>query len=69
MANKLLHEAMAQARRYGIQQLELSVNAANSAAISFYERHGFAEVGRIPNGFRASDRETDELIMVLGLMG
>ncbi len=37
----------------------------NSAAIRFYQRHGFLEVGRIPKRLPGHDAENDELIMVL----
>lgn len=47
--------------------MELAVSADNSAAIRFYQRHGFVEVGRIPNGFLGHGTENDELIMVLRL--
>ncbi|ASQ12484.1 GNAT family N-acetyltransferase [Sinorhizobium meliloti] len=67
IAADLLHEVTEHARNHGVLQLELAVNAENSAAIRFYERHGFVEVGRIPNGFLGHDVESDELIMVLRL--
>ena len=35
----------------GVIQLELAVSSANPTAINFYAKKGFAEVGRIPNGF------------------
>ncbi|WP_411755983.1 GNAT family N-acetyltransferase, partial [Sinorhizobium meliloti] len=52
---------------HGVLQLELAVNAENSAAMRFYQRHGFVEVGRIPNGFLGHGTKNDELIMVLCL--
>ncbi|WP_164819164.1 GNAT family N-acetyltransferase [Sinorhizobium meliloti] len=64
IAANLLHEVTEHARDRGVLQLELAVNAENSAAIRFYQRHGFVEVGRIPNGFLGHGTETDELIMV-----
>lgn len=67
VAATLLHEVTEHARDRGALQLELAVNAENSAAIRFYQRHGFLEVGRIPNGFLGHDAENDELIMVLRL--
>lgn len=67
IAADLLHEVTEHARNHGVLQLELAVNAENSAAIRFYERHGFVEVGRIPNGFLGHDTEHDELVMVLRL--
>lgn len=43
------------------------MNAENSAAMRFYQRHGFVEVGRIPNGFLGHGTKNDELTMVLCL--
>ena len=65
VAAHLLNEAMIHAYRLGVRQLELSVNAENTAATRFYQRHGFVEVGRIPNGFGVSGGEIDGLIMAL----
>lgn len=67
IAASLLHDVTEHARDHGVLQLELAVNAENSAAMRFYQRHGFVEVGRIPNGFLGHDVESDELIMVLRL--
>jgi GNAT superfamily N-acetyltransferase len=47
----------------GIVQLELAANAENAAAIQFYRREGFAEIGRIPAGFLHEGREIDEILM------
>ncbi|NTF83925.1 GNAT family N-acetyltransferase [Agrobacterium rhizogenes] len=49
------------ARSLGILQMELAVNAENSAALRFYQRHGFVEVGRIPGGLVEGDRELDDV--------
>ncbi|TWA46573.1 GNAT family N-acetyltransferase [Sinorhizobium medicae] len=67
IAAKLLHDVTEHARDRGVLQVELAVSADNSAAIRFYQRHGFVEVGRIPNGFLGHGTENDELIMVLRL--
>ncbi|MBZ7927610.1 GNAT family N-acetyltransferase (plasmid) [Ensifer adhaerens] len=64
VAAKLLDGVTEHALAHGVLQLELAVNAENSPAIRFYERHGFIAVGRIPNGFLGLDRMHDELIMV-----
>jgi GNAT superfamily N-acetyltransferase len=61
---KALLEALADhAHRCGILQLELAVNADNLAALRFYRREGFVEIGRIPGGFLHEGRETDEIMM------
>ncbi|HEY1631211.1 MAG TPA: N-acetyltransferase [Rhizomicrobium sp.] len=46
-----------------VEQLKLTVNMENVAAIKFYERHGFREIGRYPNSLRVGDRTYEELIM------
>ncbi|WP_429819939.1 N-acetyltransferase family protein [Ensifer sp. B1-9] len=67
IAANLLREVAEHALAHGVVQLELGVNAANSAAIRFYEHHGFVEVGCIPDGFLGHEGKHDELIMVLRL--
>ena len=47
-----------------VEQLELTVNADNSRAIKFYERHGFRVVGRMPRALLVDGRYYDELSMV-----
>jgi RimJ/RimL family protein N-acetyltransferase len=49
--------------------LELAVSAENPAAIRFYLREGFSEVGRIPGGFLHDGREIDDVMMVRRLLG
>lgn len=46
-----------------VEQLKLTVNAENLAAIRFYERHGFRAIGKYPNSLRVGDRTYEELIM------
>ncbi|MEX0955648.1 MAG: GNAT family N-acetyltransferase [Rhizobiaceae bacterium] len=61
---KALLEALADhARGNGILQLELSANADNPAALRFYRRDGFVEIGRIPAGFLHQGKEIDEIMM------
>ncbi|RWM24198.1 MAG: GNAT family N-acetyltransferase [Mesorhizobium sp.] len=59
MLNLLLDHA----RALGIRQVELAVSAENLAAIRFYQREGFHEIGRIPAGFVHEGREIDEIVM------
>jgi RimJ/RimL family protein N-acetyltransferase len=47
-----------------VEQLELTVNAENTRALKFYERHGFRIVGRMPHALRVDGRDYDELSMV-----
>jgi RimJ/RimL family protein N-acetyltransferase len=63
LAAALLEALTNHAREIGIRQLELAVSCENPAAIRFYEREGFAAIGRIPGGFLHEGREIDELMM------
>jgi ribosomal protein S18 acetylase RimI-like enzyme len=62
-ASALLNGLMSQARG-AVSQLELNVVAVNDRAISFYQNHGFNEVGRIPSAARGGDGFLDEIVMV-----
>ena len=62
-ASNLLRVVMDHATRLGVLQMELAVNVENSAAMRFYQRHGFIEVGRIPGGVMDGAREIDDVIM------
>ncbi|MEZ5713921.1 MAG: GNAT family N-acetyltransferase [Paracoccaceae bacterium] len=68
LAGAMLAHVVDAARRDGIAQLELHVSAENPAAIRFYLRQGFAEVGRIPGAVREGGRESDDLLMVRRLV-
>lgn len=50
------------ARTAGYTQLELDVVAENTRALSMYEKAGFVEYGRNPNGFRSRITGFQELI-------
>ncbi|MGO4439069.1 GNAT family N-acetyltransferase [Rhizobium sp. RAF56] len=63
LADALLAAVVAHARAAGIRQLELDASADNPAAIRFYARHGFVEIGRIPAGLLYEGREIDEIMM------
>jgi RimJ/RimL family protein N-acetyltransferase len=47
-----------------VEQVELTVNAENSRAIKFYERHGFRPIGRIPRSLHVAGRYYDDLLML-----
>ncbi|WP_370677012.1 N-acetyltransferase family protein [Pleomorphomonas sp. PLEO] len=64
LASGLLNAVAAHASDMGIRQLELTVSAENPAAIRFYQREGFSEVGRIPAALLHDGREIDEFVMV-----
>jgi GNAT superfamily N-acetyltransferase len=69
LAKVLLGAVVKFARDEGVLQLELGVNAENSAAQRFYERNGFVEAGRIPGGLLDGERQIDDIIMVRRLSG
>lgn len=46
-----------------LDQITLAVNADNTRAIRFYEKHGFRTVGRMPHSLLIDGRLYDELIM------
>lgn len=45
LATDLLHALLAEARRRGADECFLEVRRDNDAAIAFYEREGFAQIG------------------------
>ncbi len=63
-ASALMEGMVAAALERGIWQLELFVAASNARAIAFYRRHGFAEVGRIPNATVADGMTETDIIML-----
>ncbi|MCF3638565.1 GNAT family N-acetyltransferase [Rhizobium sp. TRM95111] len=65
LAEALLSDLCAEAACDGVVQLELAVTAENGRAVDFYRRAGFAEIGRIPGGFRHEGREIDEILMAM----
>ncbi len=69
IASNLLRVVSDHAMRLGVLQMELAVNAENFAALRFYKREGFVEVGRIPGGVLDDNKEIDDIIMVRRLNG
>jgi len=63
LASALLKHLTDHARGIGVRRLELAVSVENEAAIRFYRREGFVEIGRIPGGLLHEGREIDELLM------
>lgn len=63
LAGKLLEAISEHALDIGVRQLELFVSAENPAAIRFYQRQGFSEIGRIPGGVLEEGREIDDVMM------
>jgi ribosomal protein S18 acetylase RimI-like enzyme len=69
MARELLAHLTDHARRSGIRLLELVVRADNPAAIRFYTREGFREIGRVPGGMFDGEKEVDEILMARHIDG
>lgn len=64
LAKDLLDTIENYARGIGVTQLELTVSAESPAAIRFYHREGFVDVGRIPGAFFHKGKEIDDVLMV-----
>ena len=63
---KALTEACIQcAKQAGYAQLELNVVAENTRAIALYQKEGFVEFGRNPDGFRSRTSGAQELVYML----
>lgn len=65
VATLLLRHVLEYARQVGIWQPELAVNEDNNRAIALYKKHGFIEVGRIPNAVMGADGPEHDLLMIL----
>jgi GNAT superfamily N-acetyltransferase len=59
----LMHAAIESAHAKGARRIVLWVNEANTTARRFYERLGFRETGRIPEGIRVGDRYVADVLM------
>lgn len=62
LGSALTKACIACAREAGYAQLELTVVANNSAAIALYQKEGFVEFGRNPQGFQSRTGRFQELI-------
>ena len=69
LAARLLGKITQYANELGVSQIELTVSAENSAAVQFYLKQGFSQVGYIPAGLRHEGRDIDELLMLLRVQG
>jgi ribosomal-protein-alanine N-acetyltransferase len=65
IGSALLDSALAFGRRAGARRAFLEVRESNGGARGFYERHGFAVIGRRPRYYR--DPIEDALVMARGL--
>lgn len=52
-ADALMNAALERARALALAFITLEVRASNAAAIALYEKHGYAEVGRRKDYYRA----------------
>jgi GNAT superfamily N-acetyltransferase len=63
----LLEAALAAARANGATRAALWVNSENAPARRLYERAGFRETGRVPQGITVQGQEMDDVLMTLAL--
>ncbi|MEP3277980.1 MAG: GNAT family N-acetyltransferase [Stappiaceae bacterium] len=68
VADRLLASLTDFASGSGIRQLELMVSAENPAAIGFYRKAGFEQVGLIPNGLLHEGRAFDQIVMARSII-
>jgi ribosomal protein S18 acetylase RimI-like enzyme len=61
----LMEAVVAQARKVGLRQIELSVTQANEPAVLLYESCGFERYGLERDAFRVGDAFYDVAHMVL----
>jgi len=69
IGERMMGEALRQARALGIWLVELTVFAINHAAIHLYEKMGFRRVGTIPEKIVRGERHFDEVTMYVDLRG
>lgn len=67
LGRALLTEAIARARAWGIERLELAVVTDNAAALHLYASLGFRTWGVEPQALRVDGRDYDEAWMTLEL--
>jgi ribosomal protein S18 acetylase RimI-like enzyme len=67
IARRLLQALFAYARRAGVRQIHLNVNADNPRAAGLYRSMGFEVYGREPSAMQVAGRYYDEDLMVLRL--
>ncbi len=62
-AKALLDAVADHARSAGLRLLELALSAENPAALRFYQREGFTEIGRVEGGILHEGRAIDDIMM------
>jgi len=65
IGSALLHQALAEARRLGLERVELSVFASNVSAIHLYEKFKFEIEGRKKRARKIDGRYDDIIVMAL----
>ena len=63
IGTEMMKTLIVQAREMGVRILALTVFATNKRAIYVYEKVGFKETGRIPNGIYRNGKYIDRVIM------
>ncbi|MFZ2029057.1 MAG: GNAT family N-acetyltransferase [Vitreimonas sp.] len=66
-SSALIRKAVEAARGKGASRIALWVNGANKHARALYERLGFVQTGRIPEGISVDGERVDDVLMVLAL--
>lgn len=69
LAGRLISKITQYASQIGVSQIELTVSVENLAAVQFYLKQGFSQVGYIPAGLRHDGRDIDEILMMLRVQG
>jgi len=65
LAGELCEHSLATARASGFQAMQFNaVVARNEPAVHLWQKHGFAIVGRIPNGFRHPRHGLTDLLVM-----
>jgi ribosomal protein S18 acetylase RimI-like enzyme len=64
IGTEMTKRLISHARSIGLKLLTLCVFSSNKKAIHVYEKLGFTETGRIPNGLYKDGRYLDEILMV-----
>lgn len=69
IGTRLMDEAVAWAKRSGVEKLVLSVYPHNEPAIALYRKFGFVEEGRLARHSRKSYGYEDEILMAAWIGG
>ena len=67
IGSEMMRTLIEEARKSGLEILQLSVFDSNLRARHVYEKLGFREVGRLPKAIQKGDGYVDEVVMALEL--